>query len=100
MSKQSRPRAMAFQSWARTTGAVIPPGLSVKSLMCASSCGALCMTVDGNIVVSGHFDGTLRFWDVRKGDIVHEVEGLHSLQMTSVVLSPSGCEVRLVADVL
>jgi autophagy-related protein 16 len=68
--------------------------------MCASSCGALCMTVDGNIVVSGHFDGTLRFWDVRKGDIVHEVEGLHSLQMTSVVLSPSGCEVRLVADVL
>lgn len=68
-------------------------GYCVKSLMCASSCGSLCMTVDGNVIVSGHFDGTLRFWDVRKGDLTHEVEGLHSLQMTSVVLSPSGCQV-------
>jgi WD40 repeat protein len=45
-------------------------------------------------VCSGHFDGAVRFWDVRKGAEAHAVPGLHQQQVTSLVLSPNGCEVR------
>jgi hypothetical protein len=33
---------------------------------------------------AGHFDGALRFWDMRSGRQAHEVAGLHAQQITSV----------------
>lgn len=53
-------------------------GLHRRSMMCPSSCNSLAITTDGSLVASGHFDGTLRFWDLRTGRVAHEVAGLHS----------------------
>ena len=38
------------------------------------------------MVVSGHFDGTLRFWDLRSARLANEVTGLHTQQITSVAV--------------
>ncbi len=53
-------------------------GLHRRSMMCPSICNSLAITTDGSLVASGHFDGTLRFWDLRTGRVAHEVAGLHS----------------------
>ena len=44
------------------------------------------------MVVSGHFDGTLRFWDMRSARATPscEVAGLHSGQITSVAAGLAG----------
>ncbi|KAI3424821.1 hypothetical protein D9Q98_008207 [Chlorella vulgaris] len=65
-------------------------GYCLRTLMCHSSCNSLALTGDGSLVASGHFDGTLRFWDMRTGKQSHEVAGLHSQQITSVTVGLSG----------
>ena len=59
-------------------------GYCLRTLMCHSSCNSLEISADGALIASGHFDGTLRFWDLRSGRQAHEVAGLHSQQITSV----------------
>ena len=39
-------------------------------------------------VVSGHMDGSLRFWDVRSGDRTADIPGLHEGGVTSVQFDP------------
>ena len=68
----------ALQVWG------LEKGFCLRTLMCHSSCNSLAITADGSLVASGHFDGTLRFWDMRSGKQAHEVAGLHSQQITSV----------------
>jgi autophagy-related protein 16 len=67
-------------------------GLHRRSMMCPSICNSLAITADGSLVASGHFDGTLRFWDLRTGRVAHEVAGLHSPHggITSVDTGSSG----------
>lgn len=65
-------------------------GFCVSTLMCHSTCNSVALTLDGNTIVSGHFDGTLRFWDLRSGRQAHEVAGLHSQPITSVAAGLSG----------
>ena len=59
---------------------------------CASSCHSLTMTLDGNLIASGHFDGALRFWDVRSGREARTVKGLHEQQICSVAVGHLGGE--------
>lgn len=59
-------------------------GFCTSTIMCHSSCNSVALTADGTTIASGHFDGTLRFWDLRSGRLAHEVAGLHSQQITSV----------------
>lgn len=65
-------------------------GYCTRTLMSPSSCNSLAITADGSLIASGHFDGALRFWDVRSGRQAHEVAGLHSQQITSVEMGASG----------
>lgn len=65
-------------------------GYCIRTLMCHSSCNSLALTSDGTLIASGHFDGTLRFWDVRSGKQAHDVAGLHSQQITSVSMGLGG----------
>lgn len=51
---------------------------------CASSCHSLTLTLDGALIASGHFDGSLRFWDMRSGRLAREVKQLHDQQICSV----------------
>ncbi|KAJ3408075.1 hypothetical protein HDV05_005151 [Chytridiales sp. JEL 0842] len=48
---------------------------------------------DGNLIVSGHLDSNLRVWDTRSGNLVREITGIHSGQITSVTISPYKNEV-------
>ena len=49
------------------------------------------LTRDGTTLISGHFDGSVRFWSAAKGDSVRELTALHGKkQVTSVVLSSDG----------
>ena len=61
-------------------------GFCTNTLPCHSSVNAVRATADGTMVVSGHFDGTLRFWDLRSARLANEVTGLHTQQITSVAV--------------
>ncbi len=61
-------------------------GFCTNTLPCHSSVNAVRVTADGTMVVSGHFDGTLRFWDLRSARLANEVTGLHTQQITSVAV--------------
>ena len=58
------------------------------------------MTLDGNMIASGHFDGALRFWDVRSGREARTMKGLHEQQICSVAVGHLGGEswLRLGSD--
>ena len=59
-------------------------GFQVNTFLQPSSVNAVRLTMDGTMAVSGHFDGTLRFWDLRSAKLANEVTGLHTQQITSV----------------
>jgi len=61
-------------------------GFCTNTLPCHSSVNAVRITADSTMVVSGHFDGTLRFWDLRSAKLANEVTGLHTQQITSVAV--------------
>ena len=61
-------------------------GFCAATLMCHSSINSVRCSADGTAVVSGHFDGTLRFWDLRSGKLANEITGLHTQQITSVAI--------------
>eukprot|EP00898_Chlorokybus_atmophyticus_P001756 jgi/Chlat1/2581/Chrsp178S00150 len=65
-------------------------GFCVQTVVCHSNCNSLCITSDGTTICSGHFDGHLRFWDMRSGKSTNEVPGLHAQQVTSVSTAPGG----------
>ncbi len=59
-------------------------GYCLRTIMCHSSCNSVRCTRDEHLICSGHFDGTLRFWDIRSGKMANEVTGLHTQQICSV----------------
>ena len=65
-------------------------GFCLSTILCHSTCNSLALTPDGATIVSGHFDGALRFWDRRSGRQAHEIAGLHSQQITSAAVGLSG----------
>jgi len=65
-------------------------GYCIRTIFCASSCNDLCLVQDGVAICSGHVDHHVRFWDVKTGDAVRDVSGIHENQITSVCLSPDG----------
>ncbi len=65
-------------------------GYNVGSFLTASSCNALMVTLDGGLIVSGHFDGGLRLWDARSGKRAHEVAGLHDPKAGGVCAVAAG----------
>lgn len=52
-------------------------GVNLTTLMCASTCPTLALTLDANLIASGHYDGSMRLWDCRCGRLAHEVASLH-----------------------
>ena len=60
-------------------------GFSSQQKIWASQIFSLRYTLDGALVASGHYDGTLRFWDFRAHKLANEVAGLHN-QICSVAV--------------
>jgi autophagy-related protein 16 len=66
-------------------------GYCSSTLLCHSNVNALAPGALAGLLASGHFDGGLRFWDVRSGAMAHELAGVHpGAQVTSVAVSPRG----------
>ncbi|KAJ1548375.1 hypothetical protein HK096_002032, partial [Nowakowskiella sp. JEL0078] len=64
-------------------------GYCMKTLFTLSSCNDLAlMDGEGTALISGHLDNNIRVWDTRTGNMVREVTGVHSGQVTSVDMSP------------
>lgn len=61
-------------------------GYCLNTHICHSSINSVRTAMDATMIVSGHFDGTLRFWDLRSGKLSNEVTGLHTQQITSVAV--------------
>lgn len=67
-------------------------GFCTRTVICHSSCNSVRCTRDEHIICSGHFDGTLRFWDLRNGKMANEVTGLHTQQICSVQIGTQSGE--------
>ena len=64
-------------------------GLVSGTMDCSSSCNDAAITRDGAQIVSAHLDASLRFWDVRTAQFAHELSGVHSQPITSVLVHPT-----------
>lgn len=64
-------------------------GYCNNTILFHSNCNALCFSMDGQTICSGHGDGHLRLWDINTGKLLSEVAA-HSLAITSVSLSRNG----------
>ncbi|XP_057420801.1 autophagy-related protein 16-like [Lotus japonicus] len=64
-------------------------GYCTNTIIFASNCNALCFSMDGQTIYSGHVDGNLRLWDIQSGKLLSEVAA-HSLAVTSISLSRNG----------
>jgi len=40
-----------------------------------------------SFLVSGHKDGALRFWNLKNGNLIHEIKDLHSEAVTGITCS-------------
>ncbi len=43
----------------------------------------------GNLIISGHFNGDIKLWDITDGKLLHTLKG-HTGEVTSLSISPSG----------
>lgn len=64
-------------------------GYCTNTLIFYSNCNALCFTMDGQTICSGHVDGNVRLWDVQTGKLLSEVAA-HSMPVTSISPSRNG----------
>jgi len=65
-------------------------GYCMRTIFCYSSCNDLAISRDASIIASGHLDNILRFWDIKSGDMAHEITNVHTGQVTCVRCSPDG----------
>lgn len=56
--------------------------------MCFSSCFDINVSVQENNFASAHFDGSIRIWNVRGGEMVQELKNAHDDQVTCVKYTP------------
>ncbi|KAL8057309.1 hypothetical protein ABFX02_04G176500 [Erythranthe guttata] len=64
-------------------------GYCVNTILFHSNCNALCLSMDGQTICSGHVDGNLRLWNIQTGKLISEVAA-HSFAVTSLSLSRNG----------
>ncbi|KAF8399820.1 hypothetical protein HHK36_015692 [Tetracentron sinense] len=67
----------------------IQKGYCINTIISHSNCNALCFSMDGQTICSGHVDGNLCLWDIETGKPLSEVAA-HSHAVTSICLSRSG----------
>ncbi|XP_059657222.1 autophagy-related protein 16 isoform X2 [Cornus florida] len=64
-------------------------GYCINTIIFHSNCNALCFSMDGLTICSGHVDGNIRLWDIQTGKLLSEVAA-HSLAVTSISSSRNG----------
>jgi WD40 repeat protein len=73
------------------TMSLTPPGGALRQTLTGhtSSVLALALSADGQRVISGSYDNTLKIWDVANGDCLHTLKG-HTDSVRALVLSADG----------
>jgi autophagy-related protein 16 len=65
-------------------------GYAVASIMCASNCNSATYGDGASTVVSGHFDGAARVWDLRQKSALDPIEiKAHAQHVTAVTMMPT-----------
>lgn len=64
-------------------------GYCNNTIIFHSNCNALCFSMDGQTICSGHVDGNLRLWNIQTGKLLSEVAA-HSQAITSISVSRNG----------
>eukprot|EP00164_Ancoracysta_twista_P003071 GFYU01004095.1.p1 GENE.GFYU01004095.1~~GFYU01004095.1.p1 ORF type:complete len:558 (+),score=175.92 GFYU01004095.1:142-1815(+) len=65
-------------------------GYCLQTTFCISCCNSLAVSLDNQLMCSGHFDCTVRLWTASKGEEVQTLSNLHTQQVTNVRFSPDG----------
>lgn len=66
-------------------------GINSSNMICMSTCFSLCLSVEGGMMCSGHFNGTIRIWDIQKHTQATDIKA-HAQKVTSVSFMPAGNE--------
>jgi autophagy-related protein 16 len=56
---------------------------------CATGIFALEVAISDSVVASGHRDGSVKFWSIKEGTIVHEIKDVHDGIVSSVSYMPN-----------
>ena len=56
--------------------------------MCYSSCYDVNVSLQENLFASAHYDGAIRLWSVRSGELSTEIKTAHDDQISSVRFTP------------
>ena len=65
-------------------------GIATKTFPCTSSCFTLDTLPSQTEIVSGHLDGSIKFWCSKNEEKIHEMKDLHADAVTSVTLTMDG----------
>lgn len=65
-------------------------GYCVRTIFCLSSCNDICLSSDSHSIYSCHMDGHIRIWDLRSGELAHELANIHSKPVSCIRLNPDG----------
>ena len=63
-------------------------GAQRGKMSCSSGIYSLDIAQSDSVAVSGHRDGTLRFWNIRDNQLIHEIRGVHDDLISSVCYLP------------
>ena len=66
------------------------PGNVLWTQRTSSSVLAVCPSLDRTTLLSGHQDGSLRFWDIKTGASSHIMQKLHSSHITHIDCHTNG----------
>jgi autophagy-related protein 16 len=64
-------------------------GYCTRTIFCFSSCNDLALNSTSSVIASAHFDGSVRLWDARQGEVIRELN-VHQKPITSCCMAPSG----------
>lgn len=63
--------------WDQNTGA------SKVKMGCASGVFSMDIAMSDSIAASGHRDGSLKFWSIKDGKLMHEIKSVHDALVSS-----------------
>lgn len=58
--------------------------------MAGSSCNAVAVTGDKTRIISGHYDGSVRIYSLKNGELIHSFNNLHESSVTSISFDLDG----------
>ena len=50
---------------------------------------SIAVSPNGNVIISGHYNGDIKLWDINSGDLLYTLKG-HTLEITTLSISPGG----------